>query len=69
VISDSPTSYLSLCTGVRTNDDGALEWGLAVRQQATRQQLKATLLLRRRRRRLGDAGDAARGFCFEPATN
>ena len=45
MISDSPTSYLCLCTGVRTNDDGAVECrGLAVRQQATRQQLKAMLL-------------------------
>ena len=47
VISDSPTSYLCLRTGVCTNDDGAVESGVPVRQQATRQQLKATLLLPR----------------------
>ena len=45
MISDSPTSSLYLRTGVCTNNDGAVESGAPVRQQATRQQLKTTLLI------------------------
>ena len=67
VISDSPTSYLCLCTGVRTNDYGAFEWGARRSPQATRRQLKAMLLLPRTMgtRSTGRGGWAR--FCFGPA--
>ena len=41
---DQPTQELHLGSGLGKKDGGAVEWRLAVRQQATRQKLKTTLL-------------------------